>query len=1307
MATLILGAAGAAVGGAFGGSAFGITTAVIGRAIGATLGRVVDQRLLGGGSEVVETGRLERFRLTGASEGTAIGQVYGRMRLGGQVIWSSKFLEKKKNRTQGGKGGGGGTTTTTYSYSVSIAVALCEGEILRLGRVWADGIEVEPQDLNMRIYTGTADQMPDPKMEAVEGTGNVPAYRGIAYVVFEDLGLARYGNRVPQFSFEVIRACDPGNVPEGATSLSSLIGAVALIPGTGEYALATTPVEYDNGYGWVASANVNSPSGLTDFATSLEQLNEELPRCEAVSLVVSWFGDDLRCGSCSLKPKVEKHEPDGNRMAWSVGGLDRTGAESVPVVDGRPIYGGTPTDQSVVEAIKALREAGKSITFYPFILMDQLADNTLPDPWTGNVGQSALPWRGRITTSLAPGLGGSPDGTEVAETEVAAFFGNAEVAEFTGVENTVGFSGSDGWTYRRFILHYAHLCAAAGGVDAFCIGSEMRSLTQIRGADDSFPAVAELVALAEDVRAILGADTKIGYGADWSEYFGYHPQDGSGDVFFHLDPLWAHSDIDFVGIDNYMPLSDWRDGPDHADADWKSIYDIDYLKSNVAGGEGYDWYYADQDGRDSQERLPIGDGTHGEPWVFRYKDILNWWKHAHHERIAGVRQPASTAWVPESKPIWFTELGCSAIDKGTNQPNKFLDPKSSESSLPYFSSGTRDDLIQAQYLRALHSFWSDPQNNPASSVYSGQMIDMGRAHVWAWDARPYPSFPANDAIWGDGENYVTGHWLNGRTTSESLAAVVADICVRSGVLDVDVEGLNGLVRGYAVREVSDARSALQPLMLAHGFDASEREGILHFHSRDGTVDSAIDTSLLAVTSELGGLVEENRAPDAEMAGRIRLNHVLADGDFETRSSEAIFPDETSPVVSAAELEMSLTSAEGQKVAERWLAESRVARDTIHAALPPSRRDVVAGDVVGIQHNNAVSRFRVDRVDTGDTLKIAGSRIEPGVYRPAPDISDDLRIKPYLAPMPTYSVLMDLPLLSGTEQPAAPYVAVTARPWPGSIAVYSSPEDDGYELNRIVDSRSTIGVTETALPKADPGVIDRGAPLRIRFGSGYISAVTEETMLNGANAAAIGSEVGGDWEVFQFSKAELVDTDTYEISGRLRGQAGTDGVVPDVWPAGSIVVLLDGAPQQIEMLEATRGLERHYRIGPSSRSFDHTSYTHTVAAFDGVGLRPYAPAHLKSVSDGDVIRFEWIRRTRIDGDNWQTFEVPLGEEFERYAIQVICGGELMRETVTTEPSWTYALADRQSDGCTGVFTVRVAQISNRFGAGAFRSLEIDE
>ena len=50
--------------------------------------------------------------------------------------------------------------------------------------------------------------------------------------------------------------------------------------------------------------------------------------------------------------------------------------------------------------------------------------------------------------------------------------------------------------------------------------------------------------------------------------------------------------VDFVAIDNYMPLSDWRDGFDHADAleGWPANHDRGYLQANIAGGEGFDWF---------------------------------------------------------------------------------------------------------------------------------------------------------------------------------------------------------------------------------------------------------------------------------------------------------------------------------------------------------------------------------------------------------------------------------------------------------------------------------------------------------------------------------------------------------------------------------------------------------------------------------------------------------------------------------------------------------------------------------------------
>ena len=1327
MATIVLSAAGAAVGASVGGGVFGLSSVVIGRAIGATIGRAIDQRLMGVGSQTVETGHVERFRLTGASEGSTVAQVYGRMRVGGQVIWATEFEEHKKTSGGGGKGAPKGPQVTEYSYSVSLAVALCEGVISRVGRVWADGSEIDVSTLSMRVYHGTEDQISDAKIEAVEGAGTVPAYRGIAYVVLEDVDLTAFGNRVPQFTFEVMR---PDQASGEKSDLTHLVPAVAMIPGTGEYALATDPVYLKDATGASIASNVNTASGDTDFITSLDAMSEELPNCGSTSLVVSWFGDDLRCGTCQVQPKVEQGTIDAKDMPWSVSGITRDAAAEIPRdADDRVIYGGTPTDQSVVQAIEALHDAGQEVMFYPFILMDQMEDNTLVDPWSGDVGQPALPWRGRITSSLAPGVSGTTDGTAAADAEVAAFFGSAQVSDFS-VEaissaatgdffdflaqptSTPGqgitYTGPAEFSFRRMILHYAHLCALAGGVESFCIGSEMRSLTRIRGAS-GFPAVDQLIQLAADVRSILGPECKIGYAADWSEYFGYQ---ADGNFYYNLDALWADDNIDFIGIDNYMPLSDWRDGDVHADADWGSIYNLDYLKANIEGGEGYDWYYAHENHDAAQIRTPITDGAYGEDWVYRYKDIRNWWLNDHHDRIGGVRSETPTAWVPQSKPVWFTEMGCAAIDKGTNEPNKFLDAKSSESALPAYSNGRRDDFIQLQYIRAMTGYWGEGENNPTSEVYDGPMIDMTRAHVWAWDARPYPAFPAVTSVWSDGDNYAKGHWLNGRSTARSLADVVAEICARSGVDEIDTSELWGVLRGYNVNDIAGGRSALQPLMLAYGFEAVEREGQLIFRSRDGKSQLTLADTDLAVSDELDGLFERVRAPEAEVANRVQLTFVDADGDYAARSEEAVFPDEDSRLVSQSELPLALTRAEGRQIVERWLSESRIARDTARFSLPPSLMSYGAGDVISVETEEGTLRYRVDHATLGQQQQIEAVRVEQEIYEPSDMVEEIIEAKPFAAPVPVYPLFLDLPLLTGDEVPYTPHIAVTANPWPGSAAVYASTSDSGYTLNTLVPSWATIGVTQTALEAAKPGLWDRGPVLRVKLTRGELSSVDPIDVLNGANVAAIGDGSSSNWEVFQFANAEIVGENTYDISLRLRGQVGTDaldtGAMTQSWPVGSRFVLINTTLRQLDLPQSSRGLARHYRIGPSNRPYDDTIYTHYVEAFDGIGLRPYAPAHLRAVQSGTGnTEVSWVRRTRIDGDSWQSVEVPLGESFELYLVRVVKDGAILRETTTGSPSWTYMSAQKTSDGLTGAYEIHVAQMSESFGAGLFKRIEINE
>ena len=826
----------------------------------------------------------------------------------------------------------------------------------------------------------------------------------------------------------------------------------------------------------------------------------------------------------------------------------------------------------------------------------------------------------------------------------------------------------------------------------------MRGLTQIRGEANVFPTVEALRQLAADVRTILGPDVEISYAADWSEYFGYHPQDGSGDVWFHLDALWADPNIDFIGIDNYMPLSDWRDGEGHLDTGvTDTIYDLDYLSLNIEGGEGFDWYYHSPEAHAAQIRTPIEDTAYGEDWVFRYKDMRSWWSKHHFNRIGGIKDQTPTDWLPGSKPIVFTELGCPAIDKGSNQPNTFYDPKSSESAVPNYSNGMRDELIQKQFLRAQLAYWQGARN-PVHPDTEIQMLDMSRAHIWAWDARPYPVYPNNSDLWSDADNYRYGHWLNGRTGIQTLADVVTEICAESGVTDINVENLYGIVRGYADDGAGTARAALQPLALVHGFDAVERNGVLTFQNRDALVDGVVEAGECVAIDDAGEITFQ-RGSEAETISRVNVTFVEAGGDYAIKSQEAIYPDEGNQNVAQSEISMTLTSGEAMLLADRWLAEARVARDQAAFSLPPSKMHMGAGDVIQLGEGDI---YRIDSVEQGEFQRLESVRIDANLYQPKEysDVLPTTLSSGGFAPL--LAQFMDIPAINESLPPHAPYIAVGARSWPGAVAVYGASQDADYQLNRIVNLPSVIGVTETILSAGAAGLWDSGAGLRVRLQQGALSSASTDAVLNGANLAAIGDGSPGGWELFQFTSADLVDERTYVLSGRLRGQFGSE--IPAEWPVGSRFILLSDQVQLDHALDL-RDIPRHFRIGPAAQPLDGPGYQHQVHAFKGIGLRPYAPVHLRGEKTNGDWHFNWIRQTRENGDSWSGVEVPLGEETESYQVQVLLNGSVVRETYSSLPAWTYSQAEQTLDGVTGAFVLSVAQLSNVFGPGRFARISI--
>lgn len=650
---------------------------------------------------------------------------------------------------------------------------------------------------------------------------------------------------------------------------------------------------------------------------------------------------------------------------------------------------------------------------------------------------------------------------------------------------------------------------------------------------------------------------------------------------------------------------------------------------------------------------------------------------------------------PQFDAAWADEYGCPAVDRGTNQPNLFIDARSSESALPRGSTGRRDDLIQMQYLRAYAEHFADPANNPQSPLYGGPMVDMSRAHVWAWDARPFPQFPALREVWSDGDSYRRGHWLNGRASAVPLGAVVAEIAGRAGLSAIGTDRLYGAVQGYEVTRVATGRAAIQPLSLAYGFDAAERGGRLEFASRTGVAKAELDP--LALVQGGDGDFSVQRANAVENGDEVRITHVEAAGDYQARVTSARSGGGAG--VTEAELALLLTDAEARGIAERWMAEADIARDVARFVLPPSRMDLGSGDVVRIKGQS----FRIDSVEIAEALTVEAVRTEAGVYAlpERAERPEGLVMAPTAGPVDVR--FLDLPLLTGVENPVAPHVAVAADPWKGSVAVWSSDGGDGYRLAARAEVASVLGVTENPLAAARPGLWDRAGVLRVRLSQAGLSSAAMSSVLNGRNLVAVGTVGADDWEVLQFAEAVPVAGTTWELRGLLRGQCGTDGIMPEVWPAGSAFVLLDGTQPQLRLSAGEAGLSRRYRIGFAALGPDGPDVVVREGAFAGIGQRPYPVAHLRLNEEAAGTRITWIRRTRIGGDSWQGLEVPLGETREAYVLRIRQGAQVLREIEVSSPTFLYTAAMKAVDQAGAQWRVEVAQLSDAFGAGPFRSL----
>jgi hypothetical protein len=209
---------------AAGGYAFG----PIGAAAGALLGGF----LFGSSGPKIEGPRLGDLEVTSSAYGGVIPVGFGVQKVAGAMIWATDIDEDKNTRKEGGGLFGGGQKIVEYRYFANFAVAFGEGPAGGVLRIWAGdrliadlragaGAYANHPKYSFRIYLGSEDQHPDPLIKKHVPANAAPAFRGLVYIVFDDLPLDEFGNRIPPITAEIAWAGAPQAVVKDTTFLSA------------------------------------------------------------------------------------------------------------------------------------------------------------------------------------------------------------------------------------------------------------------------------------------------------------------------------------------------------------------------------------------------------------------------------------------------------------------------------------------------------------------------------------------------------------------------------------------------------------------------------------------------------------------------------------------------------------------------------------------------------------------------------------------------------------------------------------------------------------------------------------------------------------------------------------------------------------------------------------------------------------------------------------------------------------------------------------------------------------------------------
>lgn len=504
-----------------------------------------------------------------------------------------------------------------------------------------------------------------------------------------------------------------------------------------------------------------------------------------------------------------------------------------------------------------------------------------------------------------------------------------------------------------------------------------------------------------------------------------------------------------------------------------------------------------------------------------------------------------------------------------------------------------------------------------------------------------------------------------------IVADLSDMTPLSGAYDVSE--LTDEVRWFIIGSQMTARNAIQNLRQAFFFDAVESDDIIKFRKRDlsigspgRTITTIPDDDLCAreYGQQAGDPLRTTRKKEQDLPRTVTLTYIDVDTDYQIGAQSSPRQTTRSQQDVTVEVPIGLTKDEALQKCWTLMTSEWVERETFEWQTTRKWAYLEPTDVVYVR--GRVIRIQTKTEQPNGVIKWGGVLASPSLYNPSQS-SIYVQTAPgggggFVPPdspgtkVATRMVLLDIPILSSGDFPYGFYAAVApaaSGSWTGA-EVYQS-NDGGTTYNSVGSSVSAdiIGDASSALGNWVGGNnFDESNLLTVTlgFGGGTLSSASETAVLNGANLCAVGSATTG-WELLQFKTATLIATDTYILSGFLRGRYGTEWMMP-----------LHSSSETFVMLPTSININGPYAELGSSRKFKGVSFGTTMAAAtvqdftnNGVAIKPLSPVALAAgrTQEGGL-QIEWIARVRYNGTWLNNVDVTLTDD-DIYEVQLYTDG----------------------------------------------------